>query len=239
MFWALAVLNIAIYEHVVHPFLSKSATWDLALDAKYLAVACVLQALLGEIRDRPLAHRSVIALLCIGSWVDLIGQLVWRVYQLDSSMPVFLIFSVWFMLTARRAYDVRGDVVLGDNVFIMLLRPATNWAVCKALFGFPTASVCVYASGNIWSFRAKTGTFDVYPVTDVWLRRHIAINTGVLCADHIQNKLDRLCGSPRWPGTKCVWILRRFLTSLGPEFSPRWFDYIPGFYALKLLWGKK
>ena len=41
------------------------------------------------------------------------------------------------------------------------------------------------------------------------------------------------------PGTKCVWILRRFLTSLGPEFSPRWFDYIPGFYALKLLWGKK
>lgn len=122
MFWALAVLNIAIYEHVVHPFLSKEATWDLALDAKYLAVVCVLQVLLSEICDKQLVYRSVVALLCIGSWVDLAGQLVWRVCQFDSSRPIFLIFSIWFVLTARRAYDVRGDIVLGDNVFIMLLR---------------------------------------------------------------------------------------------------------------------
>lgn len=238
MFWALAVLNIAIYEHVVHNFLTKSATWYLALDAKYLAVACVLQALLSEIRNKPLAYRSVIALLCIGSWVDLAGQLMWHVCRFDSSVPVFLIFSLWFVLTARRAYEVRGDIVLGDNVFIMLLRPVTNWDVCKALFGFPTASVCVYARGCIWSFRAKTGTYDVYPVTDAWLRRHIALNTGVLCTDDLQYQLDRLCGTSRWPGVKCVWVLRKFLKNLGAEYAPRWFDYVPGFYALKLLWGK-
>lgn len=238
MFWMLLLLNIPIYEYALHPLLSKEQTWELALTAKYLSVAVITQALMFAEKDKPLLYRSLIAVFCITAWVDFAGQLVWDVFTFDSALPVFLLFLIWLVYTARRAYIVQGDMVLGDTVFIMLLRPTTVFAVCKALVGFPCASVCLYTNGTVWSFRAKTSTFDRYRVDERWLSKHIAINTGTNCSEQIIEMLADLVGERRWPGTKCVWAIRHVLARIGKTYKPRLFDYLPGIYAMRIIKGR-
>ena len=237
MLWMLALLNIVAWEHVLNPLLPDHQ-WGIALDAKYLSLSLALTALLVATKGAELSYRSLVALFCIGAWIDTAGQLAWRWLDFDSTLPILVIWTAWFIHTARRAYDYSGDPVKGGNVFLMLLRPTTVFAVCKALVGFPVASVCLYANGTVWSFRGKTGTFDLYSVDDRWLQRHIAINTGVYCSDQITEMLDAVIGQRRWPGTKCVWAIRHVLARLGKTYKPRLFDYLPGIYAMRIIKGR-
>ena len=217
----------------------NAATWEIALGAKYLSMAIVFTILLQESRAKSLLFRSIVALFCIASWVDAVGHAAWRFVAFDSSVFILGGWTGWFIHTARRMYDYQGDPVKGSNVFLMLLRPTTVFSVCKALVGFPCASVCLYANGTVWSFRAKTGTFDLYPVDARWLARHIAINTGIRCSDEITEMLDDLAGQRRWPGTKCIWSIRHVLSRLGKTYKPRLFDYLPGIYAMRIIKGRK
>lgn len=237
MLWLFLMMLIVVVEYALQPFVSSAGEWHIALLAKTLFVALAFQLLLKETKNKAISFRSLIALFCIFSWVDLVGQLVWEVCAIDLAIPTMLIFSVWFILAAKREYCAAGDIVLGDEVFVMFLRPTTNIETCKALIGFPSSSVCIYANGNIWSFREKTGRFDTYQVNDGWLKKHIAINTKVKCSEQIICQLDRLCGVSRFPGVKCVWTIREILASLGDKFTPRWYEYIPGLYAMRIING--
>lgn len=234
----LVLVDIASVERILHPFVSDTVSWEIALGAKYLSLAVILTLLLQNTSGKTLLFRSIVALFCIGAWIDFVGHVSWQVHAFDSSMPVYLIWSMWLVFAIRRAYDYQGDPVSGENVFLMLLRPTTVFAVCKALAGFPVASVCLYANGSVWSFRAKTGTFDLYPVDARWLYRHITINTGVHCTDEITEMLGDLVGQRRWPGTKCVWAIRHVLARLGKTYKPRLFDYLPGIYAMRIIKGR-
>lgn len=238
MKWLLALIAITTAEHIANHFVSDCAAWEIALGAKYLSTAIIFTLLLQENGARPLLYRSVIALFCIASWVDAVGHAAWQFVAFDSSVFILGGWTIWFIYTARRVYDFYGDPVKSETVFIMLLRPSSAVAVCKALVGFPVASVCLYANGAVWSFRTKTGTFDLYPVDARWLARHIAINTGVHCSDQIMEMLDDLVGKRRWPGTKCVWSIRHVLARLGKTYKPRLFDYLPGIYAMRIIKGR-
>ena len=235
----LVLIAITTAEHLAAPLSSDLVSWEIALGAKYLSMALVFTLLLQESGARPLLFRSIVALLCVASWVDAAGHAAWQFTSIDSSVPILGIWTAWFIHTARRDYDHPGDSVKGSNIFIMLLRPTSVFAVCKALVGFPVASVCLYANNTIWSFSVKTGTFDLYPVDARWLSKHIAINTGVHCSDEITGMLDDLVGQRRWPGTKCVWVLRHVLARLGKIYKPRLFDYLPGIYAMRILKGRQ
>lgn len=226
-------------EYLTAPFVSDWASWEIALGAKYLTMAIVFTLFLQETGAKPLLYRSIVALFCIAAWVDAVGHATWQFAAFDSSVPILGAWTAWFIYTLRRAYDFPGDQVKGGNVFIMLLRPTSAFMVCKALVGFPVASVCLYANGTVWSYRAKTGTFDLYPVDDRWLQKHIAINTGVHCSDQITEMLDDLVGQRRWPGTKCIWSIRNVLARLGKTYKPRLFDYLPGIYALRVIKGRQ
>lgn len=238
MTWLLALLALTTAEHLASPFVSDAVSWEIALGVKYLSTAIISTVLLQNIGGKPLLFKSIVALFCIASWVDAAGHAVWQLAAFDSSVFILSGWTVWFIHSVRRAYDYPGDPVKGGNVFLMLLRPTTVLAVCKALVGFPVASVCLYANGTVWSFRAKTGTFDLYPVDARWLARHIAINTGVHCSDQIMEMLDDLVGKRRWPGTKCIWSIRHVLARLEKTYKPRLFDYLPGIYAMRIIKGR-
>lgn len=238
MVWLMLIVAIWAGEQFTHPFLDIPGSWELALAAKYLSLAVALQLVMVETPHKGLLFRSITAVFCIGAWVDFVGHVAWQVYAFDSTLPIVVIWTAWFIHTARRAYDYPGDPVNGENVFLMLLRPTTVFAVCKALVGFPVASVCLYANGAVWSYRAKTGTFDLYPVDDRWLQKHIAINTGVHCSEQITEMLDDLVGQRRWPGTKCIWAIRHVLARIGKTYKPRLFDYLPGIYAMRIIKGR-
>lgn len=232
----IALIAITAAEHIAQSFITDAETWYFALGAKYLSLALALNCLLLETRNKNLLHRSVVALACIWAWIDFAEHCLWQFSGFDASLIILVLWSLWLVFSLKREYNHQGDQVKGGNVFIMLLRPTTALAVCKALVGFPCASVCLYANGTVWSFRGKTGTFDLYPVDARWLNRHIAIDTGVHCSDTITEMLDDLVGQRRWPGTKCVWVIRKALKRLG--YAPRWCDYVPGIFAHRLLRGR-
>lgn len=238
MIWLALIISIWVGEQCAHPFLDIPESWELALGAKYLSLAAALQLVMIEPPNKGILFRSVAAIFCIGAWVDFVGHVAWQVYAFDSTLPIVIIWTAWFIHTARRAYDYPGDQVKGGTVFLMLLRPTSVFAVFKALVGFPVSSVCLYANGTVWSYRAKTGAFDLYPVDARWLSRHIAINTGVHCSDKLTEMLDDLVGQRRWPGTKCIWSIRHVLARLGKTYKPRLFDYLPGIYAMRIIKGR-
>jgi len=231
--WLLGLIAIAASEHLAHGFLSNDATWELALGAKYLSLAVVLQLLLAETKQRPLLFRSFIALFCIGAWVDFSGHVVWQVARFDSSVPILVCFSMWFIHTAKRSYSVQSDPLNNKNVFILFHRPKSTWGVIKALVGLPTDSVSVYANGQAWSFRRNTGDFALYSMGHSVLSANIAVDTGQALTPEIEEMLDDLVGEPRFPGTKCVWTIRHVLARL--NLKPRWREYLPGLYAMRVL----
>lgn len=236
MVWLTLIITVWAIEQVAQPFLSPAETWEFALGAKYLSLAAGLQLALSLAGPERLLFRSILALFCIGAWVDVLGHTAWQVYAFDSTLPVLLIWTAWFIPTLKKPYSFQSTPVRSGNVYIMLLRPRSTWAVCKSLIGFPVASVCLYANGSVWSFRAFTGTFDLYPANERWLRGHIAIDTGYTYTEEIQGVLDNLVGQRRGPGIKCVWVIRKVLKKLG--YALRWCDYIPGIFAQRLLKGR-
>ena len=239
MIWLVLLCVIAAAEHIAHPFLTVDQMWDVALDAKYLSIACVLQALLAGSRHKDLLYRSVVALFCIGAWVDSFGRIVWDFFKFDSSLPIMVGFSAWLLHAASRGYEVQGDHVAPGNIYILIHKPKTTRGVIKALVGLPGDSVSVYANGQAWSFRRTSGTFSRYYAGHAIVSANIAVDTGVELSAAIEEMLDGLIGQPRFPGTKCVWAIRHVLRKIGGKFAPRWCDYIPGIYAVKLLRGRE
>lgn len=238
--WIIAIVYVVCIEQILNPFLSETDIWELALMGKYMTMAFVFQALLAETKDKALLYRSVVALFCIASWVDLVGQVAWQVWDFDSSLPIFVIFSLWFIHTAKRSYSVQGDPINNKNVFILFHRPQSKtWGVIKALVGLPANSVSVYAKGQAWSFRRNSGTFSLYSAGPAILSANIAVDTGVALSADLEEMLDNIVGKQRFPGTKCVWAIRHVLRKIGGKFAPRWCDYIPGIYAAKLLRGRQ
>lgn len=234
-----ALIAITAAEHIAQGFIADAETWYLALGAKSLSLALALNCLLFEIRAKGMMYRSVVSLACIWTWIDFGEHCLWRLSGHDFSLAIMILWSSWLVHSVKREYDHQGDKVMGENVFIMLLRPSSVFFVCKALAGIPVASVCLYAKGAVWSYRGDTGTFDLYPVDDRWLQKHIAINTGVHCSDEITEMLDDLVGTSRWPGIKCIWSIRHVLARLGKTYKPRLFDYLPGVYAMRVIKGRR
>ena len=234
MLWLLFLVAIVAGEHIANPFLDTPEQWELALGAKYLSMAVILQLLLAEIKQRPLLFRSIVALFCIATWVDFIGHALWQVWSFDSSVPVLVGFSVWLIYEIKRNYSAQSDPIIDHHVYILIHRPTSTWGVIKSLVGFPADSISIYADGQAWSFKRKSGTFSLYSAGPLLLSKNIAVDTGQLLTPELEEMLDDLVGQSRFPGTKCVYAIRHVLRKLGGEFSPRFFDYIPGIYAMRI-----
>lgn len=137
----LSLLVITAAEHIAHGFITDAETWYLALGAKYMSLALALNCLLFEIRAKSILFRSVVSLSCVWAWIDFVGHCLWQFSGVDCSLAILVLWSSWLIFSVKREYALQGDVALGDNVFVMLLRPSSVLAACKALVGFPCASV--------------------------------------------------------------------------------------------------
>ncbi len=138
-----ALIAITAAEHIAQGFITDAETWYLALGAKYLSLALATNCLLLETRTKDLLYRSVAALACLWTWIDFAEHCVWQLYGVNSSLVILIIWSSWLIYSMKREYEHQGDKVSGENVFLMLLRPTSVFSVCKALVGFPVASVCL------------------------------------------------------------------------------------------------
>ena len=147
MLWLIIIAAIVAGENIVSPWLSTADQWELALGAKYLSLAVVFQLLLAETKTKGLLFRSLVALFCIGAWVEFVFHLAWQFANFNSATTIMVGFSVWLITTAKRSYSAQSDPIIPRHVYVLIHRPIGTLAVIKSLVGFPADSISIYANG--------------------------------------------------------------------------------------------
>lgn len=227
---------LAVWAYVSEWFVSGE--WEFLLGNKYLIISLLATALLVESKNLPIYTRSILALVTLTAYADLINYILWQVSQkeLDFSIINALVFFTWLLFTIKRKYPEFIDRLNHDTVNILVMKPKSTFDVFKGLIGFPAASICIYAGGYVWTFRKHTGKFERVHPSHVWLDEHLIINTFVTTTPEILNALERVVGEKRSPYCKCIYSVRHVLNMLGEKYEvKKWWDYIPGIYALKIL----
>lgn len=232
MIWLIPA--VYMIEWLLYAFVPD--TWGFMLGTKYLMVAVMAGILFDYSHGKSLLIRSLIALFAVDSSVDFIRYMAWQILSIDIDFSIYeaVIFMIWFLFISFRPYEYRSDPMNSENINLLILKPKRPFDILKGLFGFPAASICIASCGSIWSFRRKSGLFEERNYR--YSPDHIVINTGVSCTDKMLIELDALAGTKRWPGIKCVWVIRNILNQLGDKYRIKsWFDYIPGVYFLKII----
>lgn len=237
MKWLVLILAVTVVEYTAAPLVSE---WDLAVFCGALRIALAVQCILGEIKQKPLMFRSVVAVFCVTAWLDVADYALWwwSGREIDIALPLLVGFTCWLIVAVKREYEYQGDEIKPGPVYLLFLRPRTNWELLKSFLGLPVSSVCLYANGEAWAFRGKSGRFERLPAAAWWLQKHIAIDTGQQMGAVIETALAGIVGERRFPWVKCVWSIRRVLAHLGDNFKPRFFDYLPGIYAMRIIKGR-
>lgn len=227
-------LAITLYcaEWIFYP----SAEWEFLLGTKYFIIALVTTGFFVEFKTTIL-NRSVLALLALSVWCDLITYVLWqsKISDIDIAPLCALIFFIWLGATIKRAYPDYIDSINGDMVCILIKKPSSSFDVIKSLVGFPAASVCILAGGYVWSFRKHTGKFEKTLSSHVYIDNHLVVNTWKKTTPEIIEELEKVLGEKRSPYCKCVWSIRKVLSFLGGKYKPNFWDYLPSIYALKII----
>jgi len=212
------------------------AEWEFLLGTKYFIIALLVTALFAESKTTIL-NKSVLAILTLSVWCDLITYVLWqsKISNIDLAPLCALMFFVWLGMTVKRAYPNHIDSINGDMVCILVKKPSSQLDVIKSLVGFPAASVCIMSGGYVWSFRKHTGKFEKTLASHIYIENHLVVNTWTKTTPEIIEELEKVLGEKRFPYCKCVWSIRKVLSLLGGKYKPKFWDYLPSIYALKII----
>ena len=155
----------------------------------------------------------------------------------------FLIMFLWFSVLATRRNGYKSDPVRKGHIHICILKPKSTRASILSVFGKPAGSVAIYAYGKLWSFVRGQNTFKARPVAHGKPLQdyYTVIDTGVLEQRRVEVELYRILGTPArqartlWLRVNCVIVLKPVLQILGEKWAPRGFEFLPNFYARKVL----
>jgi len=229
------VISLYCAEWLFYP----DAEWEFLLLNKYLIIATLVTAIFVEFKTS-LVNRSVLALLTLSVWADFITFTLkhYGAINTDLSIPLALTFFCWLLYTIKRSYPESINSVNANRVAILVMKPKSEIDVFKSLLGAPVPSICIVSDGYVWSFRRHSGTFEKSIYNDNWLSDHIVVDTGIKVTLEMVKELEKVVGKKSFPYCKCVWSVRKVLNMLGGKYRVvSWLDYIPGFYALRILRG--
>lgn len=232
--WALLFVNAG--EWIMYPQVKDK--WAFLLGSKYLMLALVATALLNYCKSERLSVRSLIALFAISTWVDFIKFVIWnyRGQDVDMSLPLFILFVIWFLHVLLRQYNFPGSKPKAETISILVHKPKGALDLIKSLLFFPSDSICVYAARNVYSFRRSKGHFVFFGYEDSLLETHNIIDTGIPCTPFIVLELSKVLGQSRFPYCKCVWAIRHVLKEVGGKYAiQHWWEYFPPLYLSRIL----
>lgn len=212
--------------------------WGFLLGSKHLIIVLMAISLLQASQSKSLLIRSILALLVIDSFTDLIKYETWLLSDqtFDISLISPFLFIPWLFFTLFREYPDKIDNMNNQNVNILILKPDTQCGLFKSLFGYPASSICIASHGFIWSFRRHSGLFEKSKYSERRLNRHLVIDTKIKLTVEIVEELSKVLGSSNKPYIKCVWAIRNVLNMLGKQYAIKsWLDYVPGFYIMRIL----
>lgn len=213
--------------------------WTFLLGTSHIAIALLVTGVSLLCGKHTTIVRSVLVLWSIFAWGDVVKFFVWAYTDthLDTSAPAALVFTAWLLFIVRRKYDVPSGEVSQNNITLLVKRPSGWWDMLKGLVGVPVSSVCIALNQTVWAYRKRSGEFEVFSLTQAVKAKHIVVDTGVPATPEMVMLLNGLAGAPRGAiPCRCVWTIRKVLDLLGGKYAIKSvFDYIPGFYAMRIL----
>ena len=185
------------------------------------------------------------------SITDRSGWIVLALY-VNSTIPVGYgpLSPIWLVLFGvlcaigiiwayhRHMYDFSPEPLNNENVHITFYKPKNLVEVLIALLGLPYSSVGVYADGKWLRFRRKNNTMQLVPARPTQ-PKYVWMDTGVKATGEIKEKMEKLVGEPARTWTscylrlRCVAALKPLLKMLGKEYSPKFYEVVPGIYAYR------
>lgn len=231
-----AILGVYTIEWVANPFVADQ--WSFLLCSKYLLVFLLATQIFNRLDWRNPVLGSMVGLFVLSSFSDFVKIVAWNYWsqRVDTSPWMACLFITWLLYVIERRYPKNSAAFNPLHVHVLLLRPTSPIDVIKGLFGAPFSSVCIYAGGAIWAFRRASGVFEKTEYSPRWLERHVWIDAQQKASQELLSNLEALIGAKRGAGCKCVWEIRNVLRLLGGKFVVKnWLEFVPGFYALKLL----
>lgn len=230
------ILIVYICEWFLYPTINDQ--WTFLLGSKHLIIALMAITLLQASQSKSLIIRSIMALIVIDSFIDIIKFEAWNISDQNINLSYVspIVFIPWLIFTIKREYPDKIDDINEENVNILFSKPKTSLDVIKSLLGFPVSSICIVANNYLWSFRRGSGMFEKSKYPKKWIDNHIIIDTGIKCSNNILCELEKVLGEDRKPYIKCVWSIRHVLNLLGEKYAIKsWLDYIPGIYFRKII----
>lgn len=154
-----------------------------------------------------------------------------------------LLFGALYYKTyvLERRYHMVSDSIQDNNIYICLWRPQTSKTLIQSLVGIAVGSVCIYSDGKLYGFRWGFPDYNAIPVPpEVIRRKFVVVNTGVQPSDHIKLELNQLIGKPAGRfRCRCVFVIRKVLKIIHPDLTPRWWEYLPSRFGIKILKWRK
>lgn len=235
MIFLLAAIGVEVASWAVYPMAASS--WTLLVGAQALAIAILFSAGMALTQQSTLALRSVLAIAVLSGWGDVVVFVAWQLtgQSIDVSGILATLFSLWMLHAIARKYPPVGGELRFNEITLLALKPRSALEVLKALFGHPSASICIFTHGYLWAFHRRTGKYEKRVFDPIVLKSHVVVNTKVIASPVIIEKLNALVGTRRSVGVKCVWVVRHVLNEIGGQFAIHSvLDYIPGMYLLRI-----
>lgn len=158
-------------------------------------------------------------------------------------IPWTILCVAWLLHTACRKYEYKSDKINMGNVHFCLWSPKNTKSAMLSTVGKPFGSVAIYAYNKLWTYRWNSNSFDCYDIENPLslLKNYTIIDSGVMESDEIYDALLSAMGTKAkrwqtlWTRSGCICTILPALKAMGKEFVPRWIEYVPSFYAQKLI----
>lgn len=189
--------------------------------------------------------RSIFAVSIVFSITSLFYYILWWIFDINTIFvfPVSLgAILILFFFTALKNYDHESDPINQKTIMICFWRPKNANTIFPSLIGSAIGSISLYFDEYLYSFKWDSDKFMVRKFYhEVIEREFIIIDSRVEPNYFVKTELKKIIDSKaafmgcKFLRFKCVFVIRKVLAAMGPDFKPRFFEFIPALYALKIL----
>lgn len=236
----LKIGEIAKYFNISLPL---GFEWDMMQFCHSICFLIFLFIIFKKIPKDNMNERSVIALFMYYISYNLLAFWPLVLNKAASLYPMYaliIIFIIRAYVINKRNYNEHSDTITKDNIYLCFEKPMKARGVFTSLLGFPFCSIVIYINYHLYGFKWSKNTYIKRPIhRNAVTKKYIVIDTQIKTTDNFIFILESLIGSKArtlfLPRIKCIWIIRKFLKKLGPDFKPNYLEYLPSIYSKKII----
>lgn len=196
-------------------------------------------------RKRDINARSIFAVGIVFSFVSLGFYTLWWAFDVNTLYVYPVSFWACLVLLCHNAfkhYEYPSDKIIDDHIYICFWMPENAQTIFPSLFGAAIGSVCIYSGGFLYTPEWESDYFKKRSASPGAIeKKYIVFDTGRRPSQMVDRELKKLLscrasiGGVKLLRFKCVYAIRGVLKAIGVQFSPSLLEFVPAFFAKKIL----